>query len=92
MIHIRTSSPKFEIPPAAIFSGGLIVPSSPRRDLENSDKFLSLSYAADRIGMSVSWLYKHHHELPFIVHIGGRLKVSKKKLREWMQQQKGGAS
>lgn len=61
-------------------------------DLENSDKYLPLAYASKKIGMSKSWLYKHHHNLPFVVRIGGRLLVSKQKLRKWMEQQKGGAS
>ena len=56
---------------------------------EKDDLFLPLIYAAGRLSISESWLYKHQRELPFIVQIGSRLKVSREKLNEWMKK-KGG--
>ena len=62
-----------------------------RKSSEQTDnRFLPLTYAAERLSISKSWLYKHHRELPFIIRIGGRMKVSRKKLNEWMKQ-KGGS-
>jgi hypothetical protein len=39
--------------------------------------------------ISLSWLYKHHAELPFVVRLGGGLRVSERGLLKWMRE-KGG--
>src|SRR5689334_19722527 len=47
---------------------------------EGADRNLDIREAAERIGMSVAWLYRNGGTLPFAVRIGRRLLFSERAL------------
>ena len=49
------------------------------------DRHISVAAAADRLGMSVRWIYAHANTLPFCHKNGGRaIRVSERALERWM--------
>ena len=56
---------------------------------EEPDSNLSVATAAERLGVSKDYLYRHSKELPFTVRIGRRLLFSEKGLEKWNRQRRG---
>ena len=53
------------------------------------DRNLSVKEAAERMGVSVSYLYQNHGKLPFTVKIGSRLLFSSDGIAKWLRRQQG---
>ncbi len=50
----------------------------------DGDHMLGIEEAAARTGMSKSWLYRHHHSLPFARRIGRKVVFSETGLTRWL--------
>src|SRR5436309_7258869 len=48
------------------------------------DRMVGIEDAAARTGMSKSWLYRHHHALPFAKRIGRKVVFSEAGLTRWL--------
>ncbi len=52
------------------------------------DRNLTAQEAAERLGMSTDWLYKHP-ELPFVVDMGGATRYSSAGIEKWLRTRRG---
>lgn len=55
--------------------------------LPEADRLLTPHEAAERLGMSVTWLRRHAWELPFAIKIGNDLRCSVRGLDQWIAMQ-----
>lgn len=55
----------------------------------NGDRNLSVTEAADRLGVKPGYLYRHAGSLPFTVRIGRRLLFSAEGLERWNRRRQG---
>ena len=52
------------------------------------DVLLKIGDAAVRLGVTTSWLYDHHTELPFATKIGRQVRFSERGLKRWIERQR----
>jgi predicted DNA-binding transcriptional regulator AlpA len=58
--------------------------------LEGQDKLLTVKAAAERLGATTDWLYKHARELPFAVRLGpGQLRFSSRGIDLYIARRRG---
>ena len=48
------------------------------------DELLTVDGAAQRLGLSEAWLYRHHRTLPFTVHVGRQVRFSARRLEAYI--------
>ena len=53
-----------------------------------SDKLLSVAEAAQKLGCSQDWVYRHQDQLP-IVHVGRHVKLSSVGIDRWIRSRQG---
>lgn len=53
------------------------------------DQLLDIKTAAERIGMSVDWLYDNKEKLPFTRRVGGRVRFSAKGIEHYISGKNG---
>ena len=53
------------------------------------DRRLSVEQAAEKLGMSKDWLYRHAHGLPFTIRIGRGLGFSEAGIERYLRQRAG---
>ncbi len=54
-----------------------------------SDRLLTVKEAADRLGISRDWVYRHAEKLPFTVRLGSRLLFSAQGIERYIRQRQG---
>jgi len=47
------------------------------------DELLTVDIAAQRLGLSEAWLYRHSAKLPFTVHVGRQVRFSARRLEAY---------
>ena len=71
----------------AALAGRLSAPSpqpTTRRDAAESDRLLTVSQVAERLGVTPRWLYRHAKDLPFARRLTRKtLRFSEVGLRQW---------
>jgi excisionase family DNA binding protein len=48
------------------------------------DELLTVDMAAQRLGLSEAWLYRHASTLPFTVHVGRQVRFSARRLEAYI--------
>jgi excisionase family DNA binding protein len=48
------------------------------------DELLTVDVAAQRLGLSEAWLYRHARTLPFTVHVGRQVRFSARRLEAYI--------
>ncbi len=51
------------------------------------DALLNVTQAAERLGVSPGYLYRHHRQLPFARHVGRALRFSSLGIEQYIRQQ-----
>lgn len=65
--------------------GGQAQPST------NGDRLLTAAEAAQKLGATEGWLYRHASTLPFVVHVGKKhLRFSEAAMERYIRQRTGG--
>ncbi len=54
------------------------------------DELLTVDVAAQRLGLSEAWLYRHARILPFTVHVGRQVRFSARRLEAYIAQHANG--
>lgn len=54
---------------------------------KTAERLLTAEQAAERLGRSKWWVYRHQHELPHVVLPGGRAGYSAPRLERWLRDQ-----
>ena len=67
----------------ARLSGPSLTPAATR------DRLLNVKEAAQKLGRSTDWLYRHGSELPFIVRDGRLLRFSEQGIEEYIRRRMG---
>ncbi len=67
------------VPPTA-----RIVPNDP-----SEDRLLAVDEAAERLGTSTDYLYRHSSKLPFTIRIGSRLRFSSRGIERFIRARQG---
>jgi predicted DNA-binding transcriptional regulator AlpA len=68
----------------AVLGAGL----APQPGLAAEDRNLDIGEAAQRLGMSKAWLYRHGGEMPFAVRLGRRLLFSEAGLAAFLERRR----
>jgi predicted DNA-binding transcriptional regulator AlpA len=55
---------------------------------QSGDVLIDVSEAAERLGQSVEWLYRHQKELPFVRHLGRSLRCSSMGIDQYIKRGK----
>ncbi len=53
------------------------------------DRLLNVEQAAEKLGMTVDWLYRHHKNLPFTVRHGRPLRFSELGIEQYIRKRRG---
>ena len=56
------------------------------------DELLTVDIAAQRLGLSEAWLYRHASKLPFTVHVGRQVRFSARRLEAYIAARANGRS
>jgi len=70
----------------------LLVQKEQQHRIESApeDHLLTVTEAAERLGTSCDWLYRHAHKLPFTVRLGSRqLRFSSKGIERYLRNRQG---
>ena len=54
-----------------------------------ADRLLTVKEAAQRLGVSADWLYRHARTLPFVVRLGAGLRFSARGIERYIRQRRG---
>jgi len=54
------------------------------RGARDPDELLTVDVAAQRLGLSVGWVYHHAKTLPFTVHLGRQVRFSARRLEAYI--------
>jgi predicted DNA-binding transcriptional regulator AlpA len=54
------------------------------------DRLIKSKEVAIRLGMGVDWVYRHKHELPFLVRLGAVPRFSEGRLEDYIRKRRGG--
>ena len=54
------------------------------RTAREPDELLTVDVAAQRLGLSEAWLYRHASTLPFAVHVGRQVRFSARRLEAYI--------
>ena len=78
---------------AAVLSALATIPTATGRNEGETpafeDRLLDVGEAADRLGVSKDYLYRHGRKLPFTVHVGRRLRFSSFGLVRYIRTRQG---
>src|SRR5262245_876757 len=66
-----------------------LVQKSATEPAGDNDRLVDVQEAAEKLGFSTDWLYKHHHRLPFTVKVGGALRFSQFGIDRWIRNKSG---
>ena len=50
------------------------------------DRLLEVKEAAEKLGQTADWLYRHNHKLPFIVRLGRNIRFSEQGIEKFIRQ------
>ncbi len=64
-------------------------PAGGSREASEGDRLLSVEEAAQMLGLSRDYLYRHAKALPFTVRLGSRLRFSERGIERYIQKRQG---